>query len=142
MDVLHFTDFSKLKYVHHTTDTHSGFQWAAALALEKADSVITHLLEVTAIMGMSLQVKMDKNGPAYVSNKMRQFCTYYNIKHVTDISHNPARQVITERSNQTLKEMLNRQEETTKPPRDRSQCFINLRSLNANEQNTTAAEKH
>ena len=29
------------KYVHHTIDTYSGFQWATAL--EKADSLITDL---------------------------------------------------------------------------------------------------
>jgi hypothetical protein len=41
MDVFHFTEFGKLKYVHHTIDTYSGFQWATAL--EKADSLITDL---------------------------------------------------------------------------------------------------
>jgi len=40
MNVFHFTEFGKLKYVHHTTDTYSGFQWATALVSEKADSVI------------------------------------------------------------------------------------------------------
>ncbi|ERE69715.1 sorting nexin-6-like protein [Cricetulus griseus] len=45
MDVFHFAEFGNLKYVHHTIDTFSGFQWATALNSEKADSVITHLLE-------------------------------------------------------------------------------------------------
>jgi transposase InsO family protein len=72
MGVFHFTEFGKLKYVHHTIDTHSGFQWATALASEKADSVITHLLEVMAIMGIPIQIKTD-NGPGYISNKMKQF---------------------------------------------------------------------
>ncbi|KAL6059743.1 hypothetical protein STEG23_009665, partial [Scotinomys teguina] len=48
MDVFHFAEFGKLKYVHHTIDTYSGFQWATALSSEKADSIITHLLEVMA----------------------------------------------------------------------------------------------
>ena len=45
--------------------------------------------------------------------------TYYNIKHATGISYNPTGQAILERSNWTLKEILNRQKETTKNPRDR-----------------------
>ncbi|KAL6048885.1 hypothetical protein STEG23_006666, partial [Scotinomys teguina] len=82
MDVFHFAEFGKLKYVHHTIDTYSGFQWATALSSEKADSVITHLLEVMAIMGIPAQIKTD-NAPAYVSGKMKQFFAYYNIKHIT-----------------------------------------------------------
>jgi hypothetical protein len=74
----HFTEFAKLKYVHHTRDTYSGFQWATALVSEKADSVITHLLEVMAIMGIPTQIKTDNS---LVSNKMKHF-EYYNIKHV------------------------------------------------------------
>ncbi|KAL6031936.1 hypothetical protein STEG23_004786 [Scotinomys teguina] len=82
MDVFHFMEFGRLKYVHHTIDTYSGFQWATPMSSEKADSVITHLLEVMAIMGIPVQIKTD-NAPAYVSNKMRQFFVYYNIRHVT-----------------------------------------------------------
>ncbi|KAL6031758.1 hypothetical protein STEG23_037209 [Scotinomys teguina] len=82
MDVFHFAEFGKLKYVHHTIDTYSGFQWATALSSEKADSVIMHLLEVMAIMGIPAQIKTD-NAPAYVSGKMKQFFAYYNIKHIT-----------------------------------------------------------
>ncbi|KAL6040600.1 hypothetical protein STEG23_001940, partial [Scotinomys teguina] len=85
MDVFHFAEFGKLKYVHHTIDTYSGFQWATALSSEKADSVITHLLEVMAIMGIPAQIKTD-NAPAYVSGKMKQFFAYYNIKHITVFS--------------------------------------------------------
>ncbi|KAL6061548.1 hypothetical protein STEG23_000991, partial [Scotinomys teguina] len=82
MDVFHFAEFGKLKYVHHTIDTYSGFQWATALSSEKADSVIMHLLEVMAILGIPAQIKTD-NAPAYVSGKMKQFFAYYNIKHIT-----------------------------------------------------------
>ena len=53
MDVFHFVEFGKLKYVHHTIDTFSGFQWATALSSEKADS----LLEVMAIMDIPAQIK-------------------------------------------------------------------------------------
>ena len=73
MNFFHFTEFGKLKYVHHTIDTYSGFQWATALASEQADSEIIYLLEVMAIMGMPIQ--MD-NSPAYISNKMKQCFEY------------------------------------------------------------------
>ncbi|KAL6087654.1 hypothetical protein STEG23_030580 [Scotinomys teguina] len=115
MDVFHFAEFGKLKYVHHTIDTYSGFQWATALSSEKADSVITHLLEVMAIMGIPAQIKTD-NAPAYVSGKMKQFFAYYNIKHITGIPHNPTGQAVIERSNRTLKDMLNKQKGVTKTP--------------------------
>ncbi|MEJ1274732.1 amelotin [Cricetulus griseus] len=108
MDVFHLTEFGNLKYVHHTIDTFSGFQWATALNSEKADSVITHLLEVMAVMDIPAQIKTD-NAPAYVSTKMEQFFKYYNIKHCTGIPHNPTGQALVERSNRTLKEMLYRQ---------------------------------
>ena len=57
MDVFHFTEFGKVKYVHHTINTYSGYKWA------NADSVITHQLEVIAFMGIPIQMKTD-NGPA------------------------------------------------------------------------------
>ena len=98
MDVFHFAEFGKLKYVHHTIGTYSGFQWATALSSEKTDSVITHLLEDMAIMGIPAQIKID-NGPAQVSMKMKWFFVYYNIKHVTGIPYNPTGQAVIERSN-------------------------------------------
>ena len=69
------------------------------------------------IMGLHIQIKMD-NGSVYISNKMKQFFEYYNIKHVTGISHNPTRQAIVERPNHTLKETLTRQNGATKTTRD------------------------
>ena len=101
-------EFGKLKYVHHTIDTYSGFQWATALSSEKADLVITHLLEVMAIMGISTQIKAE-NGPAYVSKKMKCFFAYYNIKHITGIPNNSTGEAVTERSNHPIMDMLNKQ---------------------------------
>ena len=72
MDVFHFTEFGKLKYVHHTTDTYSGSQQETALSSEKADSVTMHLLEVMTTIGIPAQIKTD-NGSAYVSKKMKPF---------------------------------------------------------------------
>ncbi|KAL6040651.1 hypothetical protein STEG23_002123 [Scotinomys teguina] len=78
MDVFHFAEFGKLKYVHHTIDTYSGFQWATALSSEKADSVIMHLLEVMAIMGIPAQIKTD-NAPAYVSGYPKDTFAYKQV---------------------------------------------------------------
>lgn len=70
MGVYYFTEFGKLKCVHHTIDTYSGFQRATALTSEKADSTIINLLEIVIIMGILRQIKSD-NAPAYGSNKMK-----------------------------------------------------------------------
>ena len=65
MDVFHVLEFRQLKFVHHTIDTYSAFQWAAALNSEMAGSVITHLLEVMAIIGIPAQLRLTV--PQYVS---------------------------------------------------------------------------
>ena len=58
------------------------------------------------------------------------------------LSHNPTGQAIVERSNRTLKEMLNRQKGSTRTPKDRlHSALLTLNFKNANEQNTTAAER-
>ena len=67
------------------------------LSFRKADSLIMHLLEVMTILGIPIQIKTG-NGPAYISNKMKQCLNI--IKHLhTGISHNPTGQAIVERSN-------------------------------------------
>ena len=47
-------------------------------------------------MGISAQIKTNA-APLYLSNKMKQFFAYYNIKHITGISHSPTEQVVVER---------------------------------------------
>ena len=74
------------------------------MRFEKADSVISTLLEVMAIMGIHAQIKTD-NAP-HVSNKMKQFFAYYNIKYVTCIPQNPTGKIVAERDNHTLKRMF------------------------------------
>ena len=49
MDVFIIAEFGNVKYILSTIDTFSWFQWATYLKSEKADSIITHLLEVMAI---------------------------------------------------------------------------------------------
>ena len=70
MNVFQFPEFGKMKYVHHTINIYSGMHWATALSSEKADAVLTHLLEAMAIMGIPAQIKTD-NAPSYVSQKKK-----------------------------------------------------------------------
>lgn len=58
--------------VYHTIDMYSGFQRAIALISKKADSVITHLLECMANIGIPVQIKT-VNVSACASSKMKQF---------------------------------------------------------------------
>lgn len=44
---------------------------------------------------------------------------YYNIKHVTGITHNFIGQTIIERTNQSINDMLNKQKGTKNTPRNR-----------------------
>ena len=81
-----------------------GFDGQLLWVLKKAYSG-RHLLEVIAIMGIPVQIKTD-NIFAYVSSKMKQFFTCYNIKHITGVIYNPTGQAVLERSNCTLKEMF------------------------------------
>lgn len=52
MDMFHFVESGKLTLIHGTTDTYSESQWETALNSEKADSIITHLLQIMTIMGI------------------------------------------------------------------------------------------
>lgn len=72
MDVFHFAEFDKSKYVHHTIFTYSECKWATALSSEKANSVIAHLLKAMAIMKTPVQIKTD-NVPAYITSKIKGF---------------------------------------------------------------------
>lgn len=60
--MFHLILFVKLKYVHHTIDTYSGFQWVAALSSEEAEFIITYiisnLLVGIAIMGIQIKDKL------------------------------------------------------------------------------------
>lgn len=106
---------------------YAGFQWATALSSGKADSVITHLPEVMAIMEIPAQIKTD-NAPVCACSKMKQFFSYYHIKHIIGI-YNPTGQVVIERSNCTLKDMFNKQEGVIKTPSPEIHCtcFINFK---------------
>jgi hypothetical protein len=56
MDVTHISDFRKLKYIHVTIDTLSGFQVANALTEEISKNVICHYLYCISMLGDSNQI--------------------------------------------------------------------------------------
>ena len=105
MDVTHIPSFGKLRFVHVSTDTFSGFIFASAHAGETTRDVINHVMQALVAMGQPKCIKTD-NGPRYSSNKFKQFCAQLGIKHVTGIPYNPQGQGIVERVHQTLKNTL------------------------------------
>lgn len=107
MDVTHLPSFGRLKYLHVTIDTYSGFIHASPLSGEASRDVITHTLQCMATMGKPQIIKTD-NGPGYTGAKFQQFCAQFGIKHITGIPYNPQGQGIVERAHQTLKNMLQR----------------------------------
>ena len=57
--------------------------------------------------------------------------------------NNPTGQAVIERSNQTIRDMLNKQKEMENTPRNRlHNALLTLNFLNDNERGTTAAERH
>jgi transposase InsO family protein len=64
MDVTHFSELGKLKYVHVSIDTCSGIVYVSPMSEQKASHVIQHCLEPWAAWGKPQQLKTD-NGPVY-----------------------------------------------------------------------------
>ena len=77
-----------LKYVHVTVDTYSRFIHASPLSGEALCDVITHTLQCMTAMGKPQIIKTD-NGPGYTGTKFQQFCSQFDIKHVSVIAYNP-----------------------------------------------------
>ena len=102
MDV---TAFRKLKYIHVSVDTFSGFICASLQTGEATKHVISHVLSCLAAVPQPKILKTD-NGPGYASASFKQFCAQMGIKHITGIPYNPQGQGIVERTHQTLKNML------------------------------------
>jgi transposase InsO family protein len=81
--------------VHVTVDTYCGFIHASPLCVEVSCDVITHTLQDMATMGKCQIIKTD-NGPGYIGTKFQQFCSRFDIKHVTGAPYNPQGQGIIE----------------------------------------------
>lgn len=50
MDVTHFPAFGKLKYIHVTVDTFTGFLYASPLTGEASRDVRIHILQCVSVM--------------------------------------------------------------------------------------------
>ncbi|CAK6434016.1 unnamed protein product [Pipistrellus nathusii] len=107
MDVTHIPEFGKLKYVHVTIDTYSGFIFATLHSGEASKNIIAHVFQCLTVMGKPQKIKTD-NGPGYTSQAFQTFCHQFQIKHITDIPYNPQGQGIVERAHQTLKNTINK----------------------------------
>ncbi|RMB94003.1 hypothetical protein DUI87_29591 [Hirundo rustica rustica] len=78
-DVTQIAEFGWLKYVHVTVDTFSSAMWASAHTGEKTCYVIAHQRQAFAVLGTPSAVKTD-NGPAYASQKVRQFLQLWGFR--------------------------------------------------------------
>ena len=94
MDVFQFSEFGKLKFIYHTTDTFLEFQCAPALSAENTNSAVTHLLEVMALMAL-LQTRTD-NAPHM--SPLRCSNSLHMVKHITAAPHNAAGQTVVEKA--------------------------------------------
>ena len=93
------------------------FKWATALGFEKADSVITHLLEIMAIMEIPEQIKPD-NAFTCVFTEMKQFffiIIWSMLLYTTQTHRTP----VIEIANHNLKEMPIKQKERVNTKRYR-----------------------
>jgi transposase InsO family protein len=104
MDVTHYAPFGKLKYIHVSVDTFSGFICASLQTGEATKHVVSHVLSCLAVTPQPKILKTD-NGPGYASSCFKQFCAQMGTKHITGILYNPQGQGIVERTHQTLKNM-------------------------------------
>ena len=105
MDVKHYATFGKLKYIHASVDTFSGFICASLQTGKATKLVISHVLSCLAVTPQPKILKTD-NGPGYISFSFKQFSAQMGIRHITGIPYNPQGQGIVERTHQTLKNML------------------------------------
>ena len=105
MDVTLYTHFGKLKYIHVSVDTISGFICASLKTGEATKHVISHVLSCLVAVPKPKILKTD-NGPGYASASFKQFCAQMGIKYITGITYNSQGQGIVERTHQTLKNML------------------------------------
>ena len=145
MDVTHFSEFGKLKYVHVSIDTCSGIVYASPMAGEKASHVIQHCLEAWAAWGKPQQLKTD-NGPAYTAKTLVSFCQQMEVQVKHGLPYNPQGQGIIERAHRTLKELLIKQKGGIgygHTPKIRlSLALFTLNFLQLDKEGRSAAERH
>lgn len=145
MDVTHFPELGKLKYLHVSIDTASGVVFASLYAGEKARHVIAHCFEAWGAWGQPKELKTD-NGPAYTSASFVSFCKMMGVRLTRGLPYNPQGQGIIERAHRTLKEHLIKQKggiaSAGSTPRERlAIALFTLNFLNEDKQGQVAAER-
>ena len=105
MDVIHFSDFGKLKYLHVSYNTASGIIFASLHTGEKARHMIAHFFEAWGAWGQPKELKTD-NGPAYTSASFVSFYKMMGVQLTHGLPYSPHGQGIIERAHCTLKECL------------------------------------
>lgn len=146
MDVTHYSEFGKLKYIHVSIDTFSGFILATLQTGEAAKQVIAHLLHCFSIIGPPKHLKTD-NGPGYTSKTFQDFCSTLQIKHTTGIPYNPQGQGIVERAHLSLKTTIEKIKKgewypTKGTPRNiLNHALFILNFLNLDDQGKSAADR-
>ena len=88
MDVTHYVEFGKLKYIHVCIDTCSKFLFASFHTRETSRNVIDNCLQVFNAMEFCKLIKTN-SGPSYTGNDFTSFCKEFGIKHRTGIPYNP-----------------------------------------------------
>ncbi|RMC18088.1 hypothetical protein DUI87_04967 [Hirundo rustica rustica] len=109
-DVTQVAEFGQPKYVHVTVNTFSSAMWASAHTGEKTRNVIAHWRQAFAVLGIPSAVKTN-NGPAYASQKVRQFLQLRGVSHKIGIPHSRTGQAVVERAHSTLKWVLQKQKQ-------------------------------
>ena len=146
MDITHYAEFGKLKYIHVCIDTCSGFLFASLHTGEASKNVIDHCLQAFNAMGLPKLIKPD-NRPSYSSKNFTSFCKEFGIKHKTGIPYNPMGQGIVERAHRTLKNWLFKTKEgQLYPPRSPKAhlaftLFV-LNFLHTDIKGQSAADRH
>ena len=75
MDVIHIAKLGRLKYVHVTVDTYSGYLRVTAQTGEATKLVISHCLKCLAFMGVPKRQTMDLD---ILGKHFNIFCTIKN----------------------------------------------------------------
>lgn len=128
MDVTHYAEYGKLRFIHVTVDTFSGFITASLHSGEKARDIIAHCLHSFSVLGVPKQLKTD-NGPGYTSSTFQQFCVIFKRAHLT------------------LKNALYKQKggigDSFRSPKEKlSTVLYILNFLNVDSNRLTAADRH
>jgi hypothetical protein len=79
MDITHYAEIGKLKYIHVCIDTCSGLLFASLHTEEASQNVIDHCLQSFNAMGLPKLIKTD-NEPSYSRKNL-----FYSVKNL--VSH-------------------------------------------------------